>query len=230
MQRIQSAMSIALVAVTGVACATARIDSAQTVDRQLPRPGVVLIYDFAVTPEDAVADTFGSEFSRPANASKDVAEARKVADVLALETQKKLLAKGINAARADHTTIPPLHALLLKGEFVSMDKGSTLKRMVIGFGAGSTELHVRAQVYQATEHGLARISEAEASASGSKMPGMAVPVGAGAAAGRVATSAVVSGGMNVVKEIRSDLAADATRLADEIAGRAEAFYKRQGWL
>jgi hypothetical protein len=59
---------------------------------------------------------------------------------------------------------------------------------------------------------------------------MAVPVGAGAAAGRVATSAVVSGGMNVAREVRGGMDADAGRLADEIAKRAEAFYKGQGWL
>ena len=50
------------------------------------------------------------------------------------------------------------------------------------------------------------------------------------AVGNSATSAVVSGGMNVAREVRGGMDADAGRLADEIAKRAEAFYKGQGWL
>ena len=41
---------------------------------------------------------------------------------------------------------------------------------------------------------------------------------------------MISGGMNITKEIRGRGEADAERLAEEIAKRAEAFYKRQGWL
>ena len=54
-----------------------------------------------------------------------------------------------------------------------MVAGSRLKRMVIGFGAGSSKLVARVQVYQALDWGRRRI--AEATATGSKAPGMAVP-------------------------------------------------------
>ena len=80
------------------------------------------------------------------------------------------------------------------------------------------------------EWGLRRIVQAEATAKGNKMPGMAVPVGAGAIAGNAARSAVISGGMNVVQEVTGGLDSDAGRLAGELAKRAEDFYKRQGWL
>ncbi len=103
-------------------------------------------------------------------------------------------------------------------------------RMVIGFGAGASELRARVQVYQARASGLRRIAEAEAISTGSKSPGMATPVGVGAMAGRAATSAVVSGGMNLVREVRGSLEAEAGRMAEEIAERAQAFYQRQGWL
>ena len=102
--------------------------------------------------------------------------------------------------------------------------------MVIGFGAGSSKLVAQVQVYQALEWGLRRIAEAEATATGSKAPGMAVPLGAGAAVGTMAMSAAISGGMNVVKEVRGGMDADAGRMAEQIAKRAEAYYRRQGWL
>ena len=102
--------------------------------------------------------------------------------------------------------------------------------MVIGFGAGSSKLQVRAQAYQATEYGLRRLAEAEVDSGGSKMPGMAVPMAGGAAMGTLATSAVISGGMNIVKEAHGAMRDDAGRIAEEIANRAQAFYERQGWL
>ena len=62
------------------------------------------------------------------------------------------------------------------------------------------------------------------------MPGMVIPVAGGAAAGTAATSAAISGGMNIAKEKRGGMDADASHMAEEIADRTEAFYKRQGWL
>ena len=233
MRRIQGAAMAALALCVGLACASARIESVERYaeDERLPRPGVLLVYDFAVTPNDVVVDTLGSEFGRSTSpSSEDVQQARQVAASLSTQLVSKLLARGINAARATRARVAPVNAMVLKGEFISIDKGSRVKRMVIGFGAGSSELRVRAHVYQATPYGLRRIARAEAKATGSKTPGMAVPVGAGAAAGRAASSAVVSGGMNVAREVRGGMDADAGRLADEIADRAEAFYKRQGWL
>ena len=75
-----------------------------------------------------------------------------------------------------------------------------------------------------------RIAEAEVKAQGNRMPGMAVPVGVGAATGNAARSAVISGGMNVVQEVTGGLQKDAGRIAGEIADRIKAFYERQGWL
>ena len=233
MQRIQRETMAALALCVGLACASANVENVQhyAEDEKLPQPSVFLVYDFAVTPSDVVVDTLGSAFGRSSSPSgKDVAEARQVADSLSSQLVAKLGERGINAARATNERVPPVNAIALKGQFVSMDKGNRAKRMVIGFGAGSSELRVRAQVYQATERGLRRIVQGEAKASGSKMPGMAVPVAGGAAMGAAATSAVVSGGMNVAKEVRGELVTDAGQLAEEIAERAEAFYKRQGWL
>ena len=88
---------------------------------------------------------------------------------------------------------------------------------------------VAAQAYQATQYGLRRIAGAEVASHGSRMPGMAVPMVGGAIAGTAATSAVISGGMNITKEVRGAMRDDAGRIAEEIASRAEAFYKRQGW-
>ena len=217
----------------GMGCASAGVTPISgTADHTtLPRPGVVLVYDFAVGANDVVIDTLGAEFqSEGRKLTKEEQFAHATADQLSVALVHALSKSGINARRASDGDAPPLHAMLLKGQFISIDEGSRIKRMVIGFGAGSSELRTRVQVYQATQSGLRRIVSAEAKATGSKMPGMAVPIGAGAAMGNLATSAVISGGMNVVDEARGAMNPDAKRLAEKIAERAKAFYVRQGWL
>ncbi len=214
-----------------LACASARVESRQdfTGGTQLRQPPVLMVYDFAVSANEAVQDTFGSEFyAEPP--SKELDEAHAVAAWLSIQLVGKLQKKGIDATRATDESLPPIDAIVLRGEFISIDKGSEIKRLVIGFGAGASEMRVRVQAYQATPYGLRRLAVAEVKATGSKSPGMAFPVGAGAALGRAATSAAVSGGMNIVREARGGPHADAGNLAGEIAKQAEAVYKRQGWL
>jgi len=200
-------------------------------DSMLPRPGVVFVYDFAVSSDDVVIDTLGAEFmSEGKKLTDEEREAYATANALSEALVAELGKQGIQAQRANDGDIPPLHAIVLKGQFITIDKGSRVKRMVIGFGAGSSELRANVQAYQATERGLRRIAEAEAEATGSKMPGMAIPVAGGAAMGSAATSAVISGGMNIAKETRGAMNPDAQRMAKKIAERAKAFYVRQGWL
>jgi hypothetical protein len=230
--RFAAASVLAFVVVVGLGCASAGVTTTDKVaDSSVVQPGVVLVYDFAVMPGDVVVDTFGSEFeSEGKELSKDEKEAYATANVLSEKLVAYLQERGIPGERANSATRPPLNAILIKGQFVTIDAGSRIKRMVIGFGAGSSELRAMVQVYQATQQGLRRLASAEAEASGSKMPGMAVPVVGGAAAGSVATSAVISGGMAIARETKGAMAPDAGRMAKKIAERAEDFYKRQGWL
>lgn len=217
----------------GLGCASASVTTipATRDESMLPQPSVVYIYDFAVSANDVVIDTLGAEFmSEGEKLSEEERQAYATANALSEAIVAELLKRGINAKRASDGDIPPLHALVLKGQFITIDEGSRFKRMVIGFGAGSSELRASVQAYQATERGLRRIAEAEAEASGSKMPGMAIPVAGGAAMGSAATSAVISGGMNIARETRGAMNPDAQRMAEKIAERAKAFYKRQGWL
>jgi hypothetical protein len=217
----------------GMGCATASVTPIAGGPNQsmLPRPGVFYVYDFAVGPEDVMVDSLGAEFmSEGEKLSEEEQTAYATAQAFSVALVDELRKQGINAQRINRGAVPPLHSIVLKGQFVTIDKGSRFKRMVIGFGAGSSEIRARVQAYQATERGLHRIVEAEAKATGSKTPGMAIPVAGGAAMGSAATSAVISGGMNITREARGAMNPDAERMAKKIAERAKAFYVRQGWL
>jgi hypothetical protein len=232
MTPIAGVLILGLIAV-GMGCASAGVTSVvrPAAGSMIQRPGVLLVYDFAVGANDVMIDTLGAQFmSEGEDLTEKEQTARAAANAFSVALVEQLQKDGINAKRAERGDIPPLHALVLKGQFITIDEGSRFKRMVIGFGAGSSELRARVQAYQATESGLRRIAEAEAEATGSKMPGMAIPVAGGAAMGSAATSAMISGGMNIAKETRGAMNPDAERMAKKIAERAKAFYVRQGWL
>jgi hypothetical protein len=223
----------ALIAAFCLSCAGTEVTKAQ--DRvggqPLPRPPVLLVYTFAVSPEDVVVDTFGPSFL-PGSGSQDerTKRGREVAEALATSMVAKTREKGIAVERANPSAEPPLDAIVVKGQFLTVDEGDRTGRMTIGFGTGGSKLRVRVQAYQAGEWGLVRLRQAEAETTPSKKPGMAVPVAGGAAMGTAAASAVVSGGMNIVTEARGGLEGDADDLAKLFAERVEAFYRQQGWL
>jgi hypothetical protein len=222
---------IALALLVGLGCAgaTANRGKQYAQDGVLPRPPVLVVYDFAVDTDSVMVDTFGPNFFQNTNnPSKENATARAVANSLSEALVEELDKRGIHAQRAASST-PPVDAVVVKGQFLTIEEGDRATRMLIGFGRGAEKLQIRVQAYQVTERGLRRLVESEGEAYGDKMPGMAVPMGAGAAMGKVARSAAISGGMNVMQEVRAGLDAAAKNMAKELADRAVSFYTRQGW-
>jgi len=143
----------------------------------------------------------------------------------------EILALGMTAERAGVGPPPGQGDLLIQGEFLSIDKGSRTKRMLIGFDAGAGELRTRLVGYQVTPAGLRQLGKATIETSGGKMPGMLVPVGVGAAAGAPGRSAVISGGMNVMQEAGPEgLNAAAKNTAKEVAKVLSQAFVRQGWI
>jgi hypothetical protein len=207
-------VSLLLSLVVGCASATTQ-QTAGVWGKTLPRPPVLLIYDFAVAPDDAPP-------------SEEIERGRAIAKAYSEDVVTKLEAVGIPAQRATDSTTVPLHAVVVKGQFVTIQEGSRTRRMLIGFGAGSTMLRVEVQVYQMMESGLQRIKEVEGQARGSRMPGVAGP-GAVAGATGVVAGVAVAGAMSTVREVRGGIKADVHRLAERFSYKMDVFYYRQGW-
>jgi hypothetical protein len=55
-------------------------------------------------------------------------------------------------------------------------------------------------------------------------------VGVGAAAGRAATSAALSGGVGIASEMSQDVQGDAKHTATEIVKQLKKFFAQQGWI
>ncbi len=227
------ARTLAAVAVTlslGLACARATTEGARRYvepGAEIPRPPVVLVYRFALDADDVALDTLGM---RDATQEEISSEGRAVQNQLALQIVADLNERGISAQRGMEAVPVPINAFLIKGQFVTIDQGSRVRRMVIGFGSGSESLQTQVQVYRNTPDGKVRIAAAEVNAEGNRMPGMAGPLAVGAATGNVARAAVISGGMNVAQEVTGGLGQAINNISAEIADRAEAFYREKGWL
>jgi hypothetical protein len=127
----------------------------------------------------------------------------------------------------------PAHAVAITGEFLNVDEGNRLRRLVIGFGSGQAMVQARVRAVQPTRDGPWRtLTEFTTTADSGYMPGAAVTMGAGAAAqgtvtGGMAAATVATSG---VKAYRSQVEEMASRSADEALDQLSVYFERQGWI
>ena len=217
----------ALAFVTG--CASSGVSGVRgyAIGEQLPRPGIVLVYDFAVSSSDVKVDVTGPGGT---GTTSERARAGQIAkNALANELVKKIREIGLNSQRANINTSVPLNALMIKGKFVTVDEGDMSKRTVIGFGFGASEIRTQFLVYQQTVTGPRLLGEAAASAEGSKKPGMILP-GVGAAATGAVVGLAVGGALTVATEVKGSVEADAQRNAQAISEILAEKFASKGWI
>ena len=120
--------------------------------------------------------------------------------------------------------------LAIEGQFVSIDEGNRLRRVVTGFGAGASEVKTHTQMYLGTLAGPHLVEEFETDASSSKKPGAAVGMGAGVTIGvGVAVSTALQGGRQAVTEPKDTAEADAKRTAEQLAKQIKEIFGARGW-
>ena len=186
------------------------------------KPARVIVYDFASTPAAVPPDSAIAGLYRQRTTPQTPEE---------ISLGRRLGARVSAHLVAATGPVPHPGDAVIRGEFVSIDKGNRTKRMLIGFGAGAARLETLVEGYVVTTTGLVPLGSAQIETAGGKMPGMLVPIGAGAAAGRAATSAAISGAGNVLQELGPEgLDGAATRTAKEIAKLIVKSYKERGWL
>ena len=71
--------------------------------------------------------------------------------------------------------------LVISGQFVSVDQGNRTERVVLGLGAGRSDVRVRVQAFDVTPQGRQLADEIEVDAKSGLQPGMAESMGAGCA-------------------------------------------------
>ena len=218
-------------------CATSKIETEHLVEGGLPRPNQILVYDFAATPDEVPADSFITrEFSvdtTAAQTAEETAAGRDLGSQIAAGVAAHLREKGLPAKRVPiGTTVPTgVNDVVFRGYLVSVKEGSATKRIIIGFGAGASELKGAMEGFQVTEQGLRKLGSGTGKFTGSKGPGVATG-GAGYAATGTPAGLIVSSGMRLYGEARgsSKIQARAQTAAKEIAKVLEKRARELGWI
>ena len=173
----------------------------------LARPDRLLVYDFAVTPDEleikgGLDPQASGGIGTEAQTREDIQVGQPFAKALTDSLVQELRNRGIEAQRATAAAPPGPNTASIKGRFLrtSQRGGSTL----VGFGLSDGRVRARIQIFQGTGLSLGLVAEAETATPSSLKPGSGPMVGA-------------------------TVEADAKRAATEIAERVADYYKRQGW-
>jgi hypothetical protein len=203
-----------------------------TQEKNLPRPSRILIADFAVS-EREVTEYQGIMRQQP-SVKDPVQRERQIAadvkDALAEEVVEGLLKLGFNVERVSRGTRATAQDLLIDGYFFTVDEGSPLRRLVVGFGSGASTVDAQVYVYQGED--ARKLLEFATHSDSGKLPGSAPMLGAGAVAqggvtaGMVVANATVSG----VKTYKSDVARMAAASGDQAVRYLSEFFAKQGWI
>jgi hypothetical protein len=199
---------------------------------RLARPARIIVYDFAASAAD-LPPGYSVAVAAP-NAdqtSDDVALGRKLGAEIAKNLVVELQTAGLPAVAAANQPPPQLNDIAIVGYFVSVDSGSLVKRVAIGFGSGAPELKTVVEAYVMSDKGLRRLGSTELKSEGPKGPGEALPLAVALASGNP-IGLIVSSAVKVGGEVSgmSTIEGSAKRTAKEIGDQLKAAAQRQGWI
>ena len=193
----------------------------------------MLVYDPAVTDAEVAENRNTVARIDPASA-QDPHDAigAQAADVLAAELVDGVDHLGLRAARASRGTPVPENALLVTSEFLDVDEGNRVKRLVVGFGTGASRVDTRMHLYYSQHGQLTRLMEFETHSDSGKMPGGAVTMGAGAVVtgGVTVVGAIGTVAIGGVKTYRSAVERLAARSAGQATAYLSEYFAKQGWI
>jgi Domain of unknown function (DUF4410) len=236
MRRITLLATTLAGAVALAGCAPTEVQSTFQRQGPMPRPSRVLVYDFSVSPEEVQLDRgLSAELVEAAKGTsrseQEIQVGHRAARALSDELVKRINGMGLPAQRAVGAPMRWGDAIVIEGQFLSIDEGNRTERVVIGLGAGRSDVETLVQVYQAQPTGMVRLKEFSTTAKSGYKPGAAETMGAGAAAGTLAVSAAVTAGGAIASEaLGANVEADARRTASDVAEQLQSYFAEQGWI
>jgi hypothetical protein len=216
-------------------CARTSVEQVEVKAVGLPRPQLVVVHDFAVSPSAVALDTaIGARILEVMKGSPEADDQLKIGQEVARIVTQNLVSEigklGIPAVEAARATPVAGPSLSIEGQFVTVDQGNRLRRAMIGFGAGASEVRTLVQVFETTNDGRRLVEDFYTTVKSSRKPGFGPMAGAGAAAGSVATTSAVSAGVGLATARSQTVEGDAKNSADEIVKMLKKFFAEQGWI
>jgi len=220
-------------------CAPTNVQQTSENTGALPRPDRILVYDFAVSPDEVKLDEgLSAEIKQryegehyTSRTPQELKVGHTVAYVVADELVKKIQSYGLWAERAMGTPSHRGNTLIIKGQFLTIDEGNRAERVAIGFSAGRTDVQADVQVFELTAGGEQQVENLTASGESASKPGMAEMMAVGLLTHHLLTSTLVSGTVAGVSEAKFDTVEDdGHRMADKIASNLGQYFVSQGWI
>ena len=218
------------------ACASTNVTTQDTKARteKIAQPETIYVYPFAATREDVPSWTAAAiRYAEPSETptADELATGRQLGAMVASELVAKITEMGLAASEASSGTKPKVNDLMLTGYFESIDSGSTGRRVLLGFGSGSTKLRTVVEGYQMSTMGPRLLGSGTVESSGNKTPGMVMPLVVLAATANPIGLAVV-GATKIAGEAtgRSKIEGAAKKTASEIAKVLRERFQERGWI
>jgi hypothetical protein len=226
-------LCLLVVSVVGGCASTKVTEQTPMASQAIARPNNIWVYDFAATPKDIPADSsIAGDVGAPSSATAaQIETGRQLGALIATQLVADIQAMGLPATHASPGASPQVGDGVIRGYLVSVEQGSTLKRFVIGFGAGTAEMDTVVEGYMMTPQGLKKLGSGTLSSSGNKTPGAFVPAAVTIATGNP-VGLIVVGGMKAYGEVsgRNSIQARAKATADEIAAQLKVRFQDRGWI
>jgi Domain of unknown function (DUF4410) len=228
-----AALSFALAVIAG--CASTKVtEQTPMASEAIARPNRILVYDFAASPGDVPADSaIRSDVGAPSAppTADEVATGKQLGGLIAKELAADIQAMGLSAVRVAPGSSPQIGDGVIRGYLVSLEGGSAVKRFVIGFGAGTSEMDTVVEGYLMTAQGLRKLGSGTLSSSGARTPGAVMPAAVAIATGSP-VGLIVVGGTKLYREAtgKNALEARAKATADEIADQLKIRFQDRGWI
>jgi hypothetical protein len=216
-------------------CGRTSVESVDVKAVGLPRPQLIVVHDFGVTAAAVALDSaIGARALEAVKGEPEVQAHIKIGDEVAKVLTENLVKEigklGIPTVAAAKAAPVAGPSLQIEGQFLTVDQGNRLRRAVIGFGAGASEVRTMVQVFETTNEGRRLVEDFYTTAKSSRKPGFGPMAGAGAAIGTAATSAAVSGGVGIATAHSQTVEGDAKNTAEEIVKELRKFFAEQGWI
>ena len=135
----------------------------------LARPNRIWVYNFIANPADMPADSsIKAEVSSSSTppTPKQIEEGRQLGAAIAADLVAGINAMGLTAVQAGPGSSPQVGDGVIRGYLVSVQGGGAVKRFVIGFGAGTSEMDTVVEGFAVTAQGWRKLGSGTLSSSG----------------------------------------------------------------
>jgi hypothetical protein len=192
----------------------------------LARPTAIVVYDFAVTPEEVKLNSGALSRVRTRVSGNEAGQKSELAQKIGNDFSRSLIEQlsktGLPVSHGTLGEAPPDNAIAIQGDFSEIDEGNRARRMGIGLGAGASKVEAHVECYLKGAAEKITLTEFKATSESSRKPGAAETMGAGAAPEAAAT---VSG----ATELKQGAEGDTDRMAKAVAKQIKKVFASQGW-